>query len=59
VSAGEVEDIAIAGMGGETIFGILNRANGQIPVGTKFVLQPMTRDSVLRRFLYEAGYKNL
>ncbi len=46
----------IAGMGGETIFGILNRANGKIPVGTKFVLQPMTRDSVLRRFLYESGF---
>ncbi len=46
----------IAGMGGETILGILERALKKIPVGTIFVLQPMTKIPVLRRFLYEFGF---
>jgi len=46
----------IAGMGGETILGILERALSFIPVGTQFVLQPMTKVPALRRFLYEFGF---
>ena len=46
----------IAGMGGETIAGILDRGLSQIPNGTKFVLQPMTKADVLRRFLYKTGF---
>lgn len=46
----------IAGMGGETIVGILERAIQNIPLGTKFVLQPMTRDVNLRGYLYEFGF---
>ncbi|MBR5295971.1 MAG: SAM-dependent methyltransferase [Clostridia bacterium] len=46
----------IAGMGGETISGILDRAILKIPIGTKFVLQPMTREETLRSFLYEFGF---
>lgn len=46
----------IAGMGGETIAGILSRAIRNIPVGTDFVLQPMTKVSVLREYLYEFGF---
>lgn len=46
----------IAGMGGETILGILNRGLNRIPKGTQFFLQPMTKVAVLRRFLYESGF---
>ncbi len=46
----------IAGMGGETILGILNRGLSQIPKGTQFLLQPMTKVAILRRFLYETGF---
>ena len=47
----------IAGMGGETICGILNRAVHRIPVGTFFVLQPMTKSVELRRYLYQFGFR--
>lgn len=46
----------IAGMGGETIIGILQRALSQLKIGSRFILQPMTKASVLRRFLYESGF---
>ena len=46
----------IAGMGGETIAGILDRALSRLCVGMRFVLQPMTKVSVLREFLYENGF---
>lgn len=46
----------IAGMGGETIVGILDRGLKDIPLGTTFVLQPMTKIAELRRYLYEFGF---
>lgn len=46
----------IAGMGGETVIGILARALEKIPIGCTFVLQPMTKLPELRKFLYEAGF---
>lgn len=46
----------IAGMGGETISGILQRAINEISIGTQFVLQPMTKTPLLRKFLYENGF---
>lgn len=46
----------IAGMGGETISGILDRAKGKILPKTVFILQPMTRIVHLRRYLYESGF---
>jgi len=46
----------IAGMGGETIAGILSRGMKCLPIGAQFVLQPMTRDAFLRKFLYENGF---
>ena len=46
----------IAGMGGETILGILQRGLHLISSGTSFVLQPMTKIAKLRRFLYEFGF---
>ncbi len=47
----------IAGMGGETIAGILERAKDRILPETYFALQPMTRPHLLRRFLYENGFR--
>lgn len=51
-----VDSYVIAGMGGETIAGILERAGSAIPKGTFFALQPMTRVHLLRKFLYENGF---
>lgn len=48
--------VVIAGMGAETIAGILQRDRASIPVGTLFVLQPMTKETLLRRYLYENGF---
>ena len=52
----KVDHFVIAGMGGETILGILSRAAEKIPVGTNFFLQPMTKIQQLRRYLYENGF---
>lgn len=51
-----VDRFVIAGMGGETIVGILSRAEGKIAPGTSFFLQPMTKIDCLRRYLYENGF---
>ena len=53
----DVDVYVIAGMGGENIAGILDRALTKIPYGTSFVLQPMTRVCSLRRYLYEHGFE--
>ena len=49
-----VDDVIIAGMGGEMIADIISRCsflNGAI----HFILQPMTKDFILRRELYKMG----
>lgn len=46
----------IAGMGGETIAGILSRGIPKLTLGSFFILQPMSRDAFLRKFLYENGF---
>lgn len=52
----EVDDVVIAGMGGENIAEIIDRAiflkNGRI----NLVLQPMTKAHVLREYLYSEGF---
>ena len=47
----------IAGMGGELIASVIEECRGDIPAGTKFVLQPMTRAPKLRIYLAENGFK--
>ncbi len=49
-----VEDVVIAGMGGEMIADIVSRCKFLSPK-VHFILQPMTRDWVLRKALYQTG----
>lgn len=44
----------IAGMGGETISAILNRAN--MSTGRRYILQPMSKPERLRNYLYQNGF---
>lgn len=57
VAAAEVDDIVIAGMGGETIAAILQAAPWTRCERYRFVLQPMTRAEKLRRWLFENGFE--
>ena len=58
VSADEVDTIAIAGMGGETIIHILSAAPwSRAENRYTLLLQPMTKAGVLRRWLAENGYR--
>ena len=59
VSAGEVEDIAIAGMGGETIVAILEAVPWTQNESVRLILQPMTRAEDLRRWLLTHGFSVL
>lgn len=56
VSADEIEDIAIAGMGGETIAAILEAAPWVQDRRLRLILQPMTRAEDLRRWLLQNGF---
>ncbi|MBQ6614172.1 MAG: SAM-dependent methyltransferase [Clostridia bacterium] len=49
-------DIAICGMGGETIIGIISAAEGVKNSGVRLLLQPMTDFTALRSFFCENGF---
>lgn len=57
VSPEGIACVIIAGMGGETIAGILAEAAWTKNSGILLVLQPMTKSSVLRRWLFNNGYR--
>jgi tRNA (adenine22-N1)-methyltransferase len=54
-----VDDIVIAGMGGELIARILSEAEGFRRAGLRFILQPMSRISLLRQRLCAMGFEIL
>ncbi len=56
VTADEVDDIVIAGMGGETVAAILAAAPFVKTARLRLVLQPMTRAERLRRWLLQNGF---
>ncbi len=49
------DDVIIAGMGGELIAEIIEGCAFITP-DTRFILQPMTKAEILRRYLYSAGF---
>ena len=52
-----VDDIAIAGMGGELIARIIEDAPWAVLEDIRFILQPMTKAEYLRGWLYENGFE--
>lgn len=52
----EADDIVIAGMGGETIFGIIDAYDWTCNARYNFILQPMTKSEVLRKHLLTNGF---
>ncbi len=57
INQDEVEEIIIAGMGGELIAKILGECKWTNKKEKKFILQPMTSEYELRFFLCESGYE--
>jgi len=53
----EISDILIAGMGGDTICGILDRAEWIFSGQYRLILQPMTRPEVLRYWLIHNEFR--
>lgn len=56
VPVDEVDDIIIAGMGGELIASIIDREPKLKDGAKRLILQPMTMADKLRRYLYEHGF---
>lgn len=56
-SPDEVDTIVIAGMGGDTICGILDRAEWCMAPHYKLILQPMTKAEILRYWLVNNGFR--
>ena len=53
----EVDDIIIAGMGGEIIVDILSKANWVKDKAKRLILQPMSMEEKVRQFLYREKFK--
>ena len=56
IEPGEVDEVVIAGMGGETIVGILETELARASSIRRFIFQPMTRPECLRAFLGAQGW---
>lgn len=56
ISSENISDVVIAGMGGETICEIISKAEW-LKKNVNLILQPMTRATHLRRWLYQNGYE--
>ena len=59
LKAGEVDDIVMAGMGGETMAAILDACSWAKDGRLHWVFQPMTRPQALRRTLLTQGFSIL
>ena len=59
ISPEETDTVIIAGMGGETIIGILEAAPWTRDGTHTLILQPQTKGDLLRRWLCESGYRFL
>lgn len=57
VSPNEVDDIIIAGMGGETIVHILSEAPWLKDSSKKLILQPMSKHELVIEYLYKNGFE--
>jgi len=57
VSGNEVDDVIIAGMGGELISAIINDADWLKSPDKHLILQPMSRANELRRYLCDNGFE--
>ncbi len=57
IRPGEVEVIVLAGMGGNTIVGILERSRGELAGVKRLVLQPMSDAAALRVWLVQNGWR--
>ena len=57
LSLGEIDDIVIAGMGGEMIADIISAAPGAKNEHLRLILQPMTKAERLRERLYRMGFE--
>ena len=53
----DVDTIVIAGMGGETIVGILQGATWTNCADMNLILQPQSKRNILFRYLYDNGYE--
>lgn len=52
----EIDDVILAGMGGELIAGLLTAVPWTKDADKRYILQPMTKADRLRRLLYGAGF---
>ena len=57
VSPDEVDDIIIAGMGGETIVHILSEAHWLKDKSKNLILQPMSKHELVIEYLYKNGFE--
>lgn len=57
IKSGEIQTAVIAGMGGNTICGILDRSAYLVPEITQIVLQPMNRIPEVRQMAADRGWK--
>ena len=56
INPSEVDSIVIAGLGGDVICSILDRAEWTMSRGCQMILQPMTKGEILRFWLCNNGY---
>lgn len=56
LSPDDADEIVMAGMGGELIAALIDRAPWLKAPGKRLILQPMSRPERLRRFLFGAGF---